>query len=206
MITETEESFRGRRVRYPQPSGSWAGTPSPDVASLTGAAAACYPERISFVSQTHPKENTIMRRSSGFRAALIALTVAFAGAGLSSAARADGGTISFKVIKGGWVVGASGGSGTLTFHGQHYPISIGGLSYGIVFGASETFFHGSVSHINSPSDVSGIYGAAGAGAAVGSGAQAIVLTNEKGAVLSLTGRQVGLQINADLSGLSISVR
>jgi len=147
-----------------------------------------------------------MRASSGFRAVLIALTVAFAFAGLSSAARADSGTISFKVLKGGWVIGASGGSGTLTFRGQHYPISIGGLSYGFVFGASETFFHGTVSNINGPSDVSGIYGAAGAGAAVGAGAQAIVLTNEKGAVLSLTGRQVGLQINADLSGLSISVR
>ena len=132
-----------------------------------------------------------MRLSSGFRAALIALTVAFAGAGLSSAARADGGTISFKVIKGGWVIGASGGSGTLTFHGQHYPISIGGLSYGIVFGASETFFHGSVSNIRSPSDVSGIYGAAGSRCRHRRGAQAIVLTNEKGAVLSLPGRQVG---------------
>ena len=145
-----------------------------------------------------------MRASAGFRAVLLALIVAFAG--LSSAARADSGTISFKVFKGGWVIGASGGSGTLTFRGQHYPISIGGLSYGFVFGASETYFRGSVSNINGPSDVSGIYGAAGAGAAVGAGAQAIVLTNEKGAVLSLTGRQVGLQINVDLSGLSISVR
>ena len=62
------------------------------------------------------------------------------------------------------------------------------------------------SHIRGPADVAGVYGAAGAGAAVGAGAQAIVLTNEKGAVLSLTGAQVGLQINADLSGLSISVR
>jgi hypothetical protein len=147
-----------------------------------------------------------MRAATRFRAVLLALIVAFAGAGLSCAARADSGTISFKVLKGGWVIGASGGSGTLIFRGQHYPISIGGLSYGIVFGASETFFRGTVSNINSPSDVSGIYGAAGAGAAVGAGAQAIVLTNEKGAVLSLTGRQVGLQINADLSGLSISVR
>src|ERR1700724_2167936 len=96
----------------------------------------------------HPEENTSMRPSSGFRVALIALTVAFAGAGLSSTARADSGTISFKVIKGGWVIGASGGSGTLTFHGQHYPISIGGLSYGFVFGASETFFRGTVSNIS----------------------------------------------------------
>jgi lipid-binding SYLF domain-containing protein len=147
-----------------------------------------------------------MRLSFGFRAALLALTVAFAGVGLSSAARADGGTISFQVLKGGWVIGASGGSGTLIFHGQHYPISIGGLSAGFVFGASKTYFRGSVSNIRSPSDVSGIYGAAGAGAALGAGAQAIVLTNEKGAVLALTGHQVGLQINADLSGLSISVR
>jgi hypothetical protein len=147
-----------------------------------------------------------MRHRSGFRAALIALTVAFAGVGLSSSAHADSGTISFQVLKGGWVIGASGGSGTLIFHGQRYPISIGGLSYGIVFGASETYFRGSVSKIRSPSDVSGVYGAAGAGAAIGAGAQAIVLTNQNGAVLSLTGRQVGLQINADLSGLSISVR
>lgn len=147
-----------------------------------------------------------MRLSSGFRAALMALTVVFAAAGASSAAHADGGTISFRVLKGGWFIGASGGSGWLVFHGQRYPISIGGLSAGLVFGASETYFAGSVSHINSPYDVSGIYGAAGAGAAVGAGGQMIVLRNEKGAVLTLTGRQVGLQVNIDLSGLSISVR
>ena len=42
--------------------------------------------------------------------------------------------------------------------------------------------------------------------ALGGGAQVIALINEKGAVLELTGRQVGLQINADLSGLAISMR
>jgi len=147
-----------------------------------------------------------MRLWSAVRAALVALIVAFAGAGLTSAAHADGGTISFRVLKGGWFIGASGGSGWLVFHGQRYPLSIGGLSAGLVFGASETHFHGSVSHINSPYDVSGVYGAVGAGAAVGAGGQAIVLRNEKGAVLTLTGRQVGLQVNVDLSGLSISVR
>jgi hypothetical protein len=34
----------------------------------------------------------------------------------------------------------------------------------------------------------------------------IVLTNEKGAVLELSGRQTGLMVNADLSGLAISLR
>ena len=51
-----------------------------------------------------------------------------------------------------------------------------------------------------------MYGAAGAGLAVGRGASGIVLTNQKGAVLELSGREVGLLANADLSGLAISVR
>jgi hypothetical protein len=147
-----------------------------------------------------------MRYSFGLRAALIALTVALAGFGLSSSARADSGTITFRVLKGGWFIGASGGSGTLFFHGRRYPLSIGGLSVGLVFGGSETYFQGTVRNIRSPYDVTGIYGAAGAGAAVVAGAQIIALRNEKGAVLHLTGQQIGLQINADLSGLSIAVR
>ena len=147
-----------------------------------------------------------MRLLLGLRAAAIALMVTLAGACFISAARADSGAIDFQVIKGGWIIGASGGSGTLYFHGRRHPISIGGLSAGFLFGASATNFRGTVSNIRSPYDVAGIYGAVGGGAALGVGAQAIVLRNEKGAVLTLTGMQIGLQINVDLSGLSISVR
>ncbi len=146
-----------------------------------------------------------MRLSSGFRTSLIALT-ALAGVGLSSAAQADTCGISFSVLKAGWFIGGSGGSGTLRCGNRSYPISIGGISAGFVFGASETRFRGTASFNGSPYNVAGAYGAAGAGAAIGVGAQAIVLRNEKGATLSLSGRQVGLQINADLSGLSISMR
>jgi hypothetical protein len=146
-----------------------------------------------------------MRISSGFRATLVALT-ALMGLGLSSAAMADGGTIRITVIKAGWVIGGSAGSGTLHFHGRSYPLSIGGLDYGILFGASKTDLHGRVSNIRRPSDVAGVYGAAGAGIAIGGGARAIVLTNQKGAVLELSGRQVGLMANADLSGLAITLR
>ena len=61
-----------------------------------------------------------MRFSQPFRAGLIALT-AVAGAAFSSAAYADSGSISFRVLKAGFVIGGSGGSGTLTFHGQQLP-------------------------------------------------------------------------------------
>jgi hypothetical protein len=146
-----------------------------------------------------------MQPSSRFRTACIAL-LAVAGASLASAAYADTGTIQISVVKGGWFIGASGGNGKLIFHGRQYPLSIGGLDAGLVFGASQTSLSGRVSNIRSPSDVAGVYGAVGAGAAIGTGARAITLRNEKGALLQLQGRQTGLMVNADLSGLAISLQ
>jgi hypothetical protein len=137
-------------------------------------------------------------------AAFVALATV-AGFGLAPA-HAESGTISITVYKGGWFIGAEGGSGTLVFQGRRYPLSIGGLSAGLVFGGSKTVLHGRVSHIRRPSDVAGVYGAGGAGAAAGRGVRAIVLTNNKGAVLELSGHQRGLMANADLSGLAISLR
>jgi hypothetical protein len=146
-----------------------------------------------------------MRFSPRLRSCLIAL-VALAGASASSGASADTGTIRMSVVKGGWFIGASGGNGMLNFQGRRYPLSIGGLSYGLVFGASQTELVGRVTNIRSPGDVAGVYGAAGAGLAIGGGARAIVLRNEKGATLTLSGRQVGLMANADLSGMAITLQ
>ena len=146
-----------------------------------------------------------MTISSAIRIALLALS-AFAGTALSSTAHADEGTVQLTIYKAGWVIGGSGGSGSLNFHGRSYPLSAGGLDYGLVFGGSKTVLRGRVSNIVRPSDVAGVYGAAGAGLAVGGGARAIVLTNQKGAVLELSGTQVGLMANVDLSGLAITLK
>src|SRR6187402_1117444 len=146
-----------------------------------------------------------MTISSAIRIALLALT-AFAGTALSSASHADEGTVQLTIYKAGWVIGGSGGSGSLNFRGRSYALSAGGLDYGLVFGGSKTVLRGRVSNIVRPSDVAGVYGAAGAGLAVGGGARAIVLTNQKGAVLELSGRQVGLMANVDLSGLAITLK
>ena len=130
-----------------------------------------------------------MRFSSGFRAALVAL-FALAGAGVSSAAHADSGTIWIRELKGGWFIGASGGSGTLFFHGRSYPLSIGGLSAGCLRRFGDELY-GHVTNIRRPSDVAGVYGGAGAGAAIVVGARMIVL-QRKGSRVALSGRQVGL--------------
>ena len=144
-----------------------------------------------------------MKMSSAIRIAPIALVALLSSVSVSWA---DSGYVTLTIYKAGWIIGGSGGSGTLDFRGSHYRLSTGGLDYGLVFGGSKTLLHGRESHISQPSDVAGVYGAAGAGLAVGTGARAIVLTNQKGAVLELTGRQVGLMANADLSGLAITLK
>jgi hypothetical protein len=121
-----------------------------------------------------------MRIFRQLRAGLIGL-ISIVGASVSSAAYADSGTILISVFKAGWFIGGSGGGGTLIFHGRRYPLSIGGLS------------------------AAGVYGAANAGGALVVGAGVIALTNEKGAILHLSGRQVGLIADLDLSGMAISI-
>ncbi|MDB5508907.1 MAG: hypothetical protein JWL93_1376 [Hyphomicrobiales bacterium] len=144
-----------------------------------------------------------MKVFSNFRVGLVALAAIF---GTVTVANADNGSIRIRILKAGFVVGGSVGEGVLTFQGRRYPLSVGGLSYGFTFGASETRFRGVVKNIRRPSDVSGVYAQAGAGAAVGRGAQAIILTNQKGAVLELSGEQAGLIVSLDLSGLALSLK
>ncbi|HEY5081272.1 MAG TPA: hypothetical protein VII91_05015 [Bauldia sp.] len=129
-------------------------------------------------------------------------------AAMTASAYADTGSVHLKVVKAGFGIGGSGGDGSLAFHGSNYRLSIGGLSAGFIIGASETRFSGAVSHIRSPSDIAGVYAAVGAGAAAGNaGAGVITLTNEKGAILTLTAsRVVGLIVNVDLSGMVVSLR
>src|ERR1700704_1240434 len=117
-----------------------------------------------------------MTISSAVRAALVA-PVALAGV---SSARADEGFVSLVIYKAGWIIGGSGGSGVLNFHGRRYLLSTGGIDYGLVCCGSKTILRGRFGTIWRPSAVAGVYGAAGAGLALGSGARAIVLTNQKG--------------------------
>jgi hypothetical protein len=132
-------------------------------------------------------------------------TLGLLAVGLASNARADSGTVRLNFIKAGFVIGGAAGSGTLTFRGRTYRLSIGGLSYGFTFGGSQTYLHGRVSNIFRPQDIEGVYGAAGAGGTIIRGPQAIVLANQNGAVLELSGVQTGLMVNLDLSGMGLSL-
>jgi len=137
--------------------------------------------------------------------AMLAFTAAALTA-MTNVSRADSGSVQMTLYKAGWIIGGSGGSGTLNFRGRTYGLSLGGIDYGLVFGGSKTKLRGQVKNINKASDIEGVYAAGGAGLAIGKGARAIILTNQKGAVLELTGSQVGLIANLDLSGLAITLK
>ncbi|MDI4665029.1 hypothetical protein K9U40_11905 [Xanthobacter autotrophicus] len=144
-----------------------------------------------------------MKVLSVLRVGFLALATLIGAVTMASAAD---GSIRIRIVKAGFVVGGSGGDGVLTFQGRQYPLAVGGVSYGFTFGASETWFHGKVRNIRKASDVAGVYAQGGAGAALGKGAQVVVLTNQNGAVLELSGEQKGLIVSLDLSGLALSLK
>lgn len=137
---------------------------------------------------------------------LVSVLALFALMGAVSEASAGNGSVRIRIFKAGFVFGGSVGEGVLTYQGRRYPLSVGGLSYGFTFGASETRFRGTVSNIQKASDIAGVYAQAGAGAAAIKGAQAIILTNQNGAVLQLAGEQTGIIVSLDLSGLALGLK
>jgi hypothetical protein len=143
---------------------------------------------------------TITRRS------LIVSGAALATGALLAPAEAATGAIAIKILSAGFIVGVSGGSGVLTFHGHQYPLGVGGISAGATIGASGTDLVGTAYHLHTPADIEGIYSAVGAGLSVAGGRSAAQLSNARGVVLRLRGRQMGLMFSIDLSGMQISLR
>jgi hypothetical protein len=116
------------------------------------------------------------------------------------------GTIQVEIAKAGFIVGVGGGRGTLVFQGRRYPLRVGGLSFGATIGASKADLFGRAYNLRQVSDIAGIYTAVSVGAAAGGGASTIRLQNAKGVVLDLRGRTIGLELNANVSGVEIGLR
>jgi hypothetical protein len=126
--------------------------------------------------------------------------------GLSTASQAGTGVVRFDVGKAGFIVGVGGGSGTLSYNGRVYPLSVSGMSFGATIGASKTQLIGHAYNLNQPSDIIGTYSAVGTGIAVAGGAGQVQLKNEKGVILALRGRKVGFEFAANISGVQITMR
>lgn len=149
---------------------------------------------------------TRIRKLAGLRSALLVAMLAVLFAAISSPSYAETGSVRFKFFKAGWFVGAQTGSGILEFRDQIYPFHVGGISAGLTFGGSSTDFVGTARNMHQPTDIEGVYTALGAGVAVVRGVRVIQMRNAKGVVLTLEGKQLGLQFDFDLSGMNVSIQ
>ena len=135
------------------------------------------------------------------------LALAIAAISASAAAEEEpSAKIQFEIYKAGLVVGVSGGSGTLTYEGKDYPLSIGGISLGATIGVSKADFVGDVFNLSAPEDIEGVYSGAKAGIAIAGGAKTAVLKNSKGVELKVSGEQMGVELTLDLSGMDVRLK
>jgi len=132
--------------------------------------------------------------------------LAWLASGAGTPAWAETGAVRIQVVKAGFIVGIGGGSGTLVFKGRQYPLSVGGLSLGATIGASKADLVGRAYNLHRASDIAGTYSAVGGSVAAAGGASAIRLQNAKGVVLEMQGRNIGLEFNVNVSGVTIALR
>lgn len=147
--------------------------------------------------------------STSSRRTFVAASAALAAAAVISPAVAQGkpdGTVEITIWRAGFIIGGSGGSGTLEFRNNGYHLAVGGVSIGATIGVARAEFVGEVYNLKQASDIEGTYTAVGASGALAGGAGVAELQNSRGVRLRLSGRQIGLMVSIDLSGMQIAIR
>jgi hypothetical protein len=144
-----------------------------------------------------------MRRVA-FALSVLSLCLPLSVAGAKEKAKPDG-TIKLSAGSVAAGVGVSWGSGTLSYNGKSYPISVTGLDVGTV-GASKITASGSVYHLKSIDDFDGNYAAVAAGATVGGGGGALAMKNQNGVVVKLVSTSRGVKFTIGGSGVKMEVK
>jgi lipid-binding SYLF domain-containing protein len=138
--------------------------------------------------------------------AVVVVFAALVWSGQPTYSQGRSGEIYIDLVSGGFIIGGAGGSGVLVYRGRRYPLSIGGVSIGATIGLAGSRLSGRVYNLRRVTDIEGTYRATGVGYAVVAGHRVARLVNARGVVLHLSGRQVGLEATADVSGIRISLR
>lgn len=142
-----------------------------------------------------------LRAMSAFGAVVVlgfALSVARAADQPDGKIKLSGGSIAAGV-------GVSWGSGTLTYQGKEYPISVNGLSISDV-GITKIEASGDVSNLKKLEDFDGNYAAVGAGATVAGGASAVAMKNQNGVTVNLVATSQGVKFTLGGGGVSMKIK
>jgi len=115
------------------------------------------------------------------------------------------GTITITATSVAAGIGWSWGSGTLTtLDGSQHQFKVGGLDV-VAVGIKQATGVGNVYNLKKLEDFEGKYVKAAAGIAVGGGAGATSMRNDKGVVINLTGVGQGVDIRLAVSGMDVTL-
>ena len=116
------------------------------------------------------------------------------------------GTISLSATSMAAGVGAQWGDGTLTLNnGKTYRFTVQGLEVGGV-GFADLHAQGTIYNLRRVSDLNGLYVAADANVAVGSGPGTQTMRNEHGVVINLSSEQQGVKLTLGGQGVRITLK
>ena len=105
-------------------------------------------------------------------------------------------------------IGVNWGSGTLTYKGKDYPVSVNGLSLGKV-GITGSSAYGEVYNLKELRDFNGHYHAGGAGrrgVTLASGQMGTAMTNQAGVRVLLASTQRGVDVNLSGGGVDMKLK
>jgi hypothetical protein len=124
--------------------------------------------------------------------------------GASVRSPAQTGTVHLNVVNAGFIVSTGSGSGTLTYQGRTYQLSVGSTGFGI--GAAGGALVGTAYNMRTAADISGTYRTVSVGLTVGGGAEAARFQNANGVILDLVGIQAGLEVSLGSAGMTIALQ
>jgi hypothetical protein len=105
-------------------------------------------------------------------------------------------------------IGFSKGSGTLTYKGKDYPVTVSGLSVGKV-GITKSSLSGEVFNLKRLKDFNGHYdvGARGTrGVTLGRGKSGTLMTNQAGVIIRISSTQKGASVNIAGGGSDMQIQ
>ena len=115
------------------------------------------------------------------------------------------GTLSITATSVAVGVGVQWGEGMLTFAGHHYPFALQGLHV-LGLGYAQVTATGTVYGLQDVKEFEGVYVAAAAGAAAGSGPARVVMQNPQDVMISLQAVEEGVQLTLAAGGVEIKLR
>jgi hypothetical protein len=113
--------------------------------------------------------------------------------------------VHLTVVNARFIVGTGSGTGTLSYQGKEYRLSVVSVGFGTI-GVAGAELAGTAYNLWTAADIAGTYRAVAAGLTVGGGAQVARFQNANGVILELLGVQLGLEVVLGSAGMTIALQ